>query len=290
MLEKLARLSSSKPSQPNILDFMCFRAYLKAYEEFARTNLPDFSHRKFARAAGFSTSSLLRMLIDGKSNLSNDGAKRVAKALGLTSDGRAFFCALVEYNQAKTPLSAKIAYQKILRIEEFRRRHPLAESQLRYFTHWYYPVIRELISPTGVPDNAEAISKRLEPCISKEAASEAISDLISLGLLDSKNGTLYPVAAIVTTGTDVASQLYADFYRQTLDLAIRSLESMKADSRDLRSLTLRMDPARLPELKRALIATINSIVETFEAGAESRCEVYQLNLLAFPVTKSNLLD
>lgn len=66
-----------------IIDYIDFRQYMLDYYE-DRKRRSAFSWREFSKITGFSSSSYMKVVCDGKSKLSRLGVERVADAMGLT--------------------------------------------------------------------------------------------------------------------------------------------------------------------------------------------------------------
>src|SRR4051794_9980033 len=93
---------SQEPARRNIFEHTDYREFLRAAYAEMKAKDPKFSFRYFSKAAGFKSSSVLKEVIDGRSNIALHSIARFAKALKLNSEEALFFHHLVLMNQAKT--------------------------------------------------------------------------------------------------------------------------------------------------------------------------------------------
>lgn len=74
------------PSErPVVTRFTDYRAYLRAMIAWSKEHRRGFSYRSFAKKAGFSSPSFLKLVADGQRRLSPESVERVA--LGSASSG-----------------------------------------------------------------------------------------------------------------------------------------------------------------------------------------------------------
>ena len=137
--------------------------------------------------------SHMSQVINGSVDLSMDHAYALASAMGLSGDDADFFLLLVQRNR-----TARSAFHDHLneRIETLRLRKQLlserlkpdlvfsGETELRYYTTWYYPAIHTLCA---IPEfqTVAALVRRLK--ISTESIEHALVELERMGLI-ARNG------------------------------------------------------------------------------------------------------
>src|SRR5262245_52772982 len=103
----------------SIFDYLDYRDYLK--DQIAELRAREkFSVRRFAEAAGFRSYGYLTMILNRSRNLSKKSAIKIAAALRLTTKARAFFEALVGFNQADDLLTKDFYYNQLLEFKKFR--------------------------------------------------------------------------------------------------------------------------------------------------------------------------
>ena len=91
---------SLKP-RPSLFEYENYRSFLKDYFTFSKQQLPQFSYRYFAQKAGFRSPNFLKLVMDGKRNLSSQSIEQFSKAFKLSSIESEFFSYLVHFNQSE---------------------------------------------------------------------------------------------------------------------------------------------------------------------------------------------
>jgi uncharacterized protein (TIGR02147 family) len=197
-----------------------------------------------------------------------------------------YFKNLVLLNQAKTSEAKAQFSEEILRVRAYRRTQPLKASQLRYYMHWYYVVVREMVNLPGFVEDPEWIAAHAQPRISARQATEAIEELLKLGLLKRDDGGKLEQAAIIVGTTDeVTSAQVANFHREFMKKASESIDLVPRDQRDISSVTFRLSMENMKKLKEKIQNFRRELVEEASCNPQPDA-IYQLNLQLFPVTQN----
>ena len=81
--------------RPLIYAYLDYRNFLKDLFAFKKQESASFSFRNFSRLAGLKSSNFLKLVMDGKRNLSPQSIHQVAKAFKLSKGEADFFETLV---------------------------------------------------------------------------------------------------------------------------------------------------------------------------------------------------
>lgn len=270
---------------PNIYDYMDYRAFLNDMFRFRKQKDSYFSYRYFSGKAGFSSPNFLKLVIDGKRNLTNISLAKVAKGFGLLKQEREFFENLVFMNQAKDHEEKNYYLKKVMSIKGYTKVRKIEKKSYQYFSKWYNTAVREIIMFGGRDFTAEQVAETLNPRITPKEAEAAINLLMELGLIKKdKEGLWEQSDPALSTGPEVKSLAIANFHREMLKLASESIERYQADERDISALTLRVNSASIAEIKRRIIQFRRELLE-LALDEEDTDQVIQVNLQAFPLTK-----
>jgi len=128
-----------------ILDYMNYREYLRDFFKEKKRELRFYSYRLFSLKAGLKSPNFLKLVIKGERNLSKQSVYKFSKALNLSKKETDYFENLIFFNQSKT-LDEKNFF--LSRIMEYRERCDpckIEETEYDDYSHWYNPVIRELV-------------------------------------------------------------------------------------------------------------------------------------------------
>ncbi len=249
-----------------------------------------FTWRDFAKAAGYSSPVFLKLVCDGKTNLSEVGVERVASAMGLVGVELQYFRLLVSFNQEKNTEKQKAVFAELRQLAKENSVAVVGEEQYDYYENWLNPVVRELAPNMKAPTAAKIASQ----CVFDADTAKVKK---SLKLLE-KNGFLQkesdgnftqPRKAISTGSIEVASLAVREMHRQMGELAVKSLDVVPMDERDISGLTMGISREAYDKVVQEIAdfrRRIRAIV--MESSGEER--VYRLNMQLFPLTKSYAME
>jgi uncharacterized protein (TIGR02147 family) len=268
-----------------IYEYIDYRKYLSDWCTHEREVSDSFSFRNFSRAAGLASPSYLKMVIDGKRNISLDTIPGFAKALKLNAEESRFFENLVHFSQARTHKAKNLYYHRLLRNRRFRDANHLSKERYEYFSKWYYAAIREMVALPGFRDDPSWIAKRLRPQVTKAEAKAALALLLRLGLVvRGKDGKIVLSDASVTTSDEVNSLAVANFHKEMIDRARDSLTQPKGKRRNISSLTIALSKEKFARIKDR-IHEFRKEIRAMIGEGDSPDDVYQINFQLFCLTE-----
>jgi uncharacterized protein (TIGR02147 family) len=268
-----------------VFGFHDYRGFLRDFYAQNKAGKYGFSLRAFSKRAQLRSSNYLKLVMDGERNLTQEMAPRFAEACGLRGQAAEYFCALVLFNQAKSVNERDRAYARLSKLSRYREVHRLSRAQEAYHSHWYIPVIRELIVRKDFRDEPRWIASRLMPAITTREAEQAVQVLLELGLVTrDKRGKLSQAHALVQTPDGPLGQHISRYHRVMLARAAEAIDGVPKAQRQIESLTLCLSEARMGDLKQRIERLCDEILQEYQADDESR-RVVQLNIQMFPVTK-----
>ncbi len=285
MLSRYSKPMEDKFPKINIFLYDDYRTFLKDWYWAAKKSRGSFSFRTFSKRGGFKSTNILKLIMDGDRNLSEESITQFSLALKLNKQEQEFFRNLVFLNQAKTHEQKDLYYQRLLRSKKLGQLKPMEKEQYEYYSSWHHPVIRELVvSPTynGHPDS---IAQKVRPSITSTQVEKSILLLEKLGFIQKKGrGRWKQASSLVTTGAEVSSVVVFNYHKTLLDLAKEVLDKVPASRRDVSSLTLGISKDRLPQLKKKIQEFRQEILKMVSLDTSPE-EVVQLNMQFFPLTE-----
>jgi len=263
--------------------YLDYRAFLRDAYRDRKQHQRGFSYRWFSRRAGLSSPNFLKLVIDGKRNLTVASARRFAAAFDLNVTETAFFCDLVAFNQARSPAEKNEYYERIRASRRHRAVRALDHHEFDYFSRWYYPAVRELVACKGFRDDPAWIARRLVPPITPAQARHALELLTKLGLLRrDADGTLRQGEMLVSTGPEVRSLAVGNFHRQMMERAAASIELVAREERDISGLTVALSDEACHRFKQRIVELRAELLQLSAAETEAT-RVVQLNFQLFPL-------
>lgn len=266
-----------------IVEYSDFRQYmLDYYEERKRRSF--FSWREFSRIAGFTSSSYMKVVCDGKSKLSRIGVERTGAAMGLVGFEMEYFRAMVEFGQAATEEKKKAAYENMLAIAKVHKVRVLEGDLFEFYDSWQNPVVRELapLMPGATPGE---IAKKCYPEMTAAEVQQSLNFLTKAGLLKKAGDSAFVQAETSITGTSDATRLaLRGMHRQMSKLATPALD-LPVEQRNFSGVTMGVSRESYERIVKVLDECRRQII-AIAADDKDIDQVYRLNLQLFPLTKN----
>lgn len=261
-----------------------YRAYIQDYYSEHHERF-GFTWRRFAKAAGYSSPVFLKLVSEGKANLSDLGIERTAQAMSLVGNDLLYFRVLVHFNQQKDASVKKDCYNEMRAIASKSKVTLVGEDQYDYFSSWRNPVLRELAdSLKGLKpsDYASLFVEKTTP----EEVKKALKILLKTGLLTQSETKEYQKTevALSTGDLDVASLTIREMHRQMGELALKSLDEVEPQNRDISGLTFSVTEHAVDRIKSE-IAEFRHRVMSIVLEDKGFDQVFRLNMQLFPLTK-----
>lgn len=268
----------------SVMSYLDFREYLRDFY-LEKKKTAGFSFRAFAKVAGFSSPVFIKLVMEGKANVAQAGAAKLCNALGFKNSERRYFKNLIRFGQAKT-IEVKVEY-----LEKLKSFHPsvsisgLSEDQFAYFSKWYHPIIRELITMSRFDGDHEKLAALVNPPVAAKEAKESVELLQKLNLIKKgEDGQFITTSRFLTTeGMETGTLAIRNMQKTMAKLAVRAIDAMPPENRDISGVSIAISDKSLPAIREELQKCRRRIFEI--AAGDKECDsVYRANLHLFPVS------
>lgn len=266
-----------------MFSYLSYREFLRDAYSNLKQNQRGFSFRWFSRKAGLSSPNFLKLVMDGKRNLSARGAQAFATGLGLSGREASFFYELVDFEQAATAAAKNRAWERLSTYQGHRRVRSVERHQFEYFSKWWNPAIRELVALPVFREDPTWIAQQLRPNITPAAAKQALELLLQLGfVVRGDDGSLRQSEPLLSTGPEVRSLAVGNFHRQMMERAAESIEHVDRHEREISGLTVALSESTFALFKEKIHALRAELLEL--SGRETAPDrVVQVNFQMFPL-------
>jgi uncharacterized protein (TIGR02147 family) len=238
-----------------------------------------YSVRAFAKALAIDVGALSRIL-GGKQIPSFRVTQQVLSQLDLAPEQEQDFLASIAETQRRRGLQRLSPLFKNLGARMVQS--DLSIDLYRVIADWYHVAILELTFTKDFNSDPKWIADNLG--ISQCEAKLAIDRLLNLELLRIENGKLVKSnEQLTTTDKTVTTPALKKNQKQFLKKATESLENDPIEERNMTSMTMAIDPEKLPEAKQMIRAFNKTLCEFLESGKRSR--VYNLGIALYPIQK-----
>jgi uncharacterized protein (TIGR02147 family) len=273
----------------DVFAFTDYRKYLEAFYAAKCERNPSYSMSTFVRQAGLGENSrgYLKLIIEGKRNLTPNTVRRFMDALSLKGKDALYFENLVFFNQAKNGQDKQYYFERLEASAEGSgsKQFELLKSSYQYFTCWYYVAVRELVGLATFTEDTGWISSQLRNKISRRQAQESLDLLVNLGLIRrDENGKLVQSEPLVKYAGGTFNEIHHKFHLEMIERAKESLIGDPYLERNGSGVTLSCDNAKLPEIKKAIDAFRDELTVKFGLGSTNPDTVFQISVQLFQLT------
>lgn len=290
VMDKTASEPRTDGARPCPEDYSDYRVYLQHMIVWLKANQRGFSYRSFARKAGYSSPSFLKLVAEGKRNLSLSSIAAFGKALGHSRKDQEIFENLVLLCQAQTDADRNRYYARLRKLRgkgQSSRATQMEKAQYDVYSRWYVIPIRELMLQPDFQEDPEWIARRLRPAIRPSEARKALDLLTDVGLaVRDDSGRLRPTTIkLAATGNPVGPLAARNYHRSMLELAAKTLDTVAVEQRNISSLTISLTPEQYEEVCERIAEFRKEIFDLIEdddaANGDSASALENIYLLGF---------
>lgn len=268
----------------NIFEHTNYREYLKAYFGERRKKDKKFSHRWLAQKLDLATSNFIMLVMQGKRNLNRSLCFKISEVFKHSRKEAAYFENMVNFIQAKNNKEKDLYFSRMMSLRKNLKVDKIEEWQYEYYTNWYNPVIRELVTNPDFNGDANTLAKTLVPAITPTQAKRSLGLLLKLGLIKKKGKRYIQNSPFISTGPEVNSLAVVNFHRKMGELAIESLDRIPKNERNITASTVYISQKAFDTIRNKIEDFRKEILELVDSNTEDE-RVYQLNFQIFPVSK-----
>jgi len=270
--------------KPSIFSYYSYRLFLKAWFEWKKVDNPHFSHRTFAQKANLPSHNYVMRLVSGERNLSESHLQLIAEGLKLNADETRYFELLRELERESGSEQKTAIFRNLLDIKRKHHTVLLSGDQLLFYEKWYYPLIWEMVVHWEYADDFAKIGKMCIPSLSEKEVREAVSLLISAGLLEKHDdGTYHQISPTLTTGDEIVAGVVRNYHRQHLIKSSQILDTIPPEQRDVSSVTVPASQESFLKMKKVIQDCRKQLLE-IAASDPSPESVYLVGFQLIPQT------
>jgi uncharacterized protein (TIGR02147 family) len=280
---------------PALSQYMDYRKYLSDFYAFKREqtkgDLRPYSYQMFSAAANIKSPQYLRLIIEGKRNLSLDMVAKFAKALSLQKEQAEELKALVNYTQATDPAERNRYLKDLMekRVSQQIKSGQIDSATWEKVPGWVTWILYAMVDQKGVSFDPAQLKALLGEKATQEQIQESLQKLLESGELirDADTGAIKKARPLMENVDNVPVALVKKLQAELLYLGMESLFQDDPTDREFGTLTLSLTKSEFEEIKfklrqmRKQMTKDNAIARSQGSGDR----IYQLNIQLFPVTK-----
>lgn len=279
---------------PILADYSDFRLYLRDVYEFRRitegTGLRPYSYSTFSAAADIKSPNYLKLIIEGRRNLSNDMIGRFARALRLNKAETEEFRVLVQYGQANETIERNQFLKELvdLRAKRSVESGEISAQAVAKMPGWIEWVLYSMAEQSGVDFEPERLQKLFRSKASTDDIATSLKKLISSGDLskDIVTGEIRKGRDLIESPQDLPVALIRKLQAELIYLGIESLFRDSPKDREFGAMTVAMTEDEFQrvrfEFRQMRKRLLSDLLLKRKSTKGER--VYQLNVQLFPIT------
>lgn len=269
----------------NVFQYTNYHSFLQDYYNNEKSINPVFSYQYWATKCGFKSKTFLYKIVKGEKQLSITGTIKIIEFMKMKKQEKLYFEALVEFGNAKTAVEKEFRFTKLQEFCKDRECKEIRYNQVKYFSHWYNSVLRELVGMIEWKGNYATLAKAVKPSITIAQAKESVSLLLELGLIKrDENGKYMQCDKVITTGKDISAVAISSFQRDNLRLALGSIDRFSKDECDISTLTASVSEKGEAQIKEEVVLFRKKLIKIIEDDNPVD-RVCQINFQIFPLSQ-----
>lgn len=271
----------------SLFDYTDYRQYIKEYYEHHK-QASGLSYRTLSKRAGFTSPVYIKQVIDGVHNLTNTSITKLGNAMELNKAEKKYFRRMVYFNQAKH-IDEKLSYLDEMRLCRSELKiDTLDDDQFEYFSHWYIPVIKELVRFFDFNGDYSILANKLSPPIKPEEAKSTVELLKRLNLIAEENGTFKSTKKYITTkGFSEGTFIIKQMQQKLAFLAGDAVMTVPKELRDISGLSVAISKKTQSKISAELKRCRERIMQIVDEDTSPE-EVYRINLHLFPLSDPSM--
>ncbi len=265
---------------PSIYDYTNYRRYLRDVFNDLKNAPSGFSYARFCKALGLRSTNYLKLIIEGKRNLTPSNVLRLGKFLELTFEETRYLETLTYLCRSKTSLERSHYSNclKSLKREGAVKYGRKAPKEL--LEKWYYPAVLVALHQCPLDESTERMLQLIG--ISAEEGRAAAQTLLEMGALILNEQHYQMVDANVLMVDSKKSKLkYKNFLKDQLKLSSKKLEEEYDHGAQFFSQTLSISKQSWPTYLRSVRSLMSETAR--QSDSDSAEQLIQLNVQLFPL-------
>lgn len=255
----MSDVSKNSAKIKNVFMYFDYREYIRDVLETLQKD--GLSLRAIQESAGLSGSAFFTRILDGSRPLSTANAKTLVTAWGMDEDEAEYFMDMVKFGNERDVDRREGHLKKLLAVRSRNREYALQDSTLKFFSKWYYPVLRDLLPLVPAGTSAERIGRMFTPALRAPQVQSGIDYLVEAGFIAIGEDGKYAVTSpIVSTPPRVRSTILRKYHLKNLEINAEVYDSFTSDDRSITSVTCSLSKEGFEKVREEIAALREKIL------------------------------
>lgn len=252
-------VSKNSAKIKKVFMYFDYREYIRDVLETLQKD--GLSLRAIQESAGLSGSAFFTRILDGSRPLSTANAKTLVTAWGMGEDEAEYFMDMVKFGNERDVDRREGHLKKLLAVRSRNREYALQDSTLKFFSKWYYPVLRDLLPLVPAGTSAERIGRMFTPALRAPQVQSGIDYLVEAGFIAIGEDGKYAVTSpIVSSPPRVRSTILRKYHLKNLEINAEVYDSFTSDDRSITSVTCSLSKEGFEKVREEIAALREKIL------------------------------
>jgi uncharacterized protein (TIGR02147 family) len=263
----------------SVFEYSDYRTFLKDAFLELKSGPSGFSYARFCEAIGLKSTNYMKLVIDGKRNLTPGSVVRLGHFLKLGFEELRFLDALVSHGHSEGALERQHYKACLSALLDGKPTRYDRKERMELLERWYYPAL--LVALHGC-EPSRAIQRACELVGLGDAdAKRAIETLVSLSVVKLESDGRYRMSDLNVLMIDKkgTKQRYQRFLKDQLALSSRKLETQYGRGAQFFSQTISIAEESWPDY----VSQVQGLLDRFarQSDSEPAEKLVQLNAQLF---------
>lgn len=242
---------------------------------------------KICADLGYSSRSLLSMVMNGERLPSDEFCEALIHHWKIPKKESEYLRLQVQLDRKKRAgEDTRKIDEAILALLTKRNIYTFRERDFSMLREWHHLVIKEMVGSPGFREDPKWIADALGKKITEFQAAHSLKKMQEIGILDrDASGKLRVKSDLTETSHDIPSRDIRSHQKEMIQRALEAMEERPMQERFFNTLTLKVDPARLAELREMLLECVRKLNSDFSSSNTN--SVHQINIQFFEHTNSS---
>lgn len=262
----------------DIYNYLDYRQFLTNLYESRKREDETFSYAVWAKEAGFSSRSFIRLIIIGKRNLTLKSLEQLLPSLKLRKKEEKYFRSLVLFNQSSTVAERDLYWKEVLKNIDTKEVNYTIDTY-RFLSSQWCPKIVTLTTYSDLDRSIEAISNTFK--LNSSDVEKHLETLENLGMVYEEDGQWCSTQTSYIVNSDHNNLAIQSYYRNSLLQAIECIE-LDPNERFFNGILLSLNEEQYLEVSEDIKQFISMIRGKYGSKTGKNKRLYQLNINNVP--------
>lgn len=280
--------------QPHLCQFVDFREYLSEFYRYkqheTKGRLRPYAYSDFSAAANIKSPNYLKLIIEGKRNLSREMSQKFSRALRHSRAEAKEFGLLVAYCQEKDPMQRN---RNLKELSEYRAKKSIEAGEINgetweQISNWLVWVLYAMVDQKAVEFTPSNLRKLLRGQVNEAQIVQALKKLVDSGdiQIDPETHRAAKTSSMMTGADAVPAELVRKIQSELIYLGLESLHKYGPQEREVSGFTMAMTEKEYEWVRFELRKLRKNLQKQLMINREENQgdRVYQVNMQLFPVT------